>query len=224
MKKKLFIFFAIIGFTTITMAQDSRVSKSGLYKPTANEKAREYYNDAHEKFEIQDYEQAISLYKKAIQEDSNYIDAYDNLGLSYRKLNLLDSAELYYKLSIEKYPQGIAAIQNMAVIYNIRGDFKSADHYYQLIIESEPENPEGYYGMSKSAYFQGKYADALLNAQLAEKYYLMANSPIVYLGDNYYLKSRIYYSMKDIKAARKYLELAKSNGIDVDPEFEKALK
>ena len=206
MKKKLFIFFAIIGFTTITMAQDSRVSKSGLYKPTANEKAREYYNDAHEKFEIQDYEQAIFLYKKAIQEDSNYIDAYDNLGLSYRRLNLLDSAELYYKLSIEKYPQGIA------------------DHYYQLIIESEPENPEGYYGMSKSAYFQGKYADALLNAQLAEKYYLMANSPIGYLGDNYYLKSRIYYSMKDIKAARKYLELAKSNGIDVDPEFEKALK
>ena len=221
MKTKSLIFTLLLN-SIICLSQENRVIENVLYKPTESEKARKYYNEAIDYFEEKNFEKAVELYKLAIIEDPNYIDAYDNLGLSYRHLNLLDSAESYYLLSHSKYPKGTVAIGNLAVVQELKGNSEGAIAYYKQSIELEPENPEGYYGLSRMQLNVEKYGEAFKNGQLAEKYYKQINSP--YIGDCYYLLCLICYNNKDKQLSQKYLALSKAAGIAVDKNLEKNLK
>lgn len=202
--------------------QNNRVLENELYKPTESEKARIFYNEAHDFFEQKKFQKAVELYKLAIKEDENYIDAYDNLGLTYRQMNLLDSAEHYYLLSHKKYPMGTVAISNLAVVQEYKGNTEGAISYYTKCTEIEPENPEGYYGLSRMYLNNKKYNQALKNGKLAEKYYTKMNSP--YIGDCYYVLCLICYYNNDKLTAKKYLNLAKNSGIKVDNRIENDLK
>jgi tetratricopeptide (TPR) repeat protein len=220
--KQLSLSSLLIMSITICQAQDGKIIENYLYKPTESEKARKYYNEAHDKFVEKDFRNATELYKKAILEDSNYIDAYDNLGLSFRQLDQLDSAKKYYEISHNKYPKGTVALQNLAVVEELKENFENAISYSKQIIAIEPENPEGYYGLCRMQFVIKDYDEALKSGQLAEKYYKQINSP--YIGDCYYVLCIICYSSNNTSLAKKYLGLAKDAGIKIDKNIEKALK
>ncbi len=202
-------------------AQEPRLGQTEVYKPTTSDKARTFYNEATIKLNKSDFKAAVELYKKAIVADTNYIDAYDNLALSFRRLNLLDSAMKYYKISNRKFPSGVLALQNMAVVESIRGNYSSAISNYQEIIRLQPDNPEGYYGLAEIQLKTGKLDDALRNASVAERIYRETNNP--YIGDAYYLTCWIYVKKENYTQAKRYLLLAKENGVKVNAELEKAL-
>src|SRR5439155_1551215 len=152
---------------------------------TKSEKAKEFFNQALDNFDQKNFKKAIELNKLAIAEDTNFIDAYDNLGLAYRKLNMLDSAEHYYQYSFEKNPTNTTPIQNLAVVAELQNNFEKASLLYLIMTSMEPENPEGHFGMARTKYMLGKTEEAFKSGQLAEKYYKKVNSP--YIGDCYYL-------------------------------------
>jgi len=217
------IFFTTLLFylmsASVSFGQiDPKVVETGLYKSTTSDKAKKFYNLAEVNFQNRNYEKAIEQYKLAILEDSNYIEAYDNLGLAFRKTNALDSAEFYYLLSHKKYPKGGTALQNLAIVEQIRGNVPKAIGYYEQLIEIDPKDPEGYYGISILQVNSGKLEDGLKNAHLAEQYYKEVNSP--YIGDCYYLLFSIYYHIKDKPSAKKYLDLSKKAGVKIDPKIE----
>lgn len=216
------LFFALLLSSYICLGQNSRIIENIVYKPTESEKGNRYYNEAHDYFEKKNYEKAVELYKLAIIEDPNFIDAYDNLGLSYRHLNLLDNAESYYLLSHSKYPKGALALQNLAVVQDLKGNPEGAITSYKQLIELEPEDPEGYYGLSRMQLNIGKYDEAFKNGQLAEKYYKQANSP--YIGDCHYLLCIICSYNKYKKSAKEYLTLSRDAGITIDKSIEEYLK
>ena len=213
MKTKILIFVFLLN-SIVSLSQENRLLENILYKPSESEKAIKYYNEAHYYFEEKNFEKAVILYKLAIIEDPDYIDAYDNLGIAYRYLNLLDSAESYYLLSHRKYPKGTVAIINLAVVQNLKGNSEGAIVYYEQSIELEPENPEGYYGLSRMQLILENYGEAFKNGQIAVNYYKQINSP--YIVDGYYLLYLICYNNKDIQLAQKYLDLSKAAGIALD--------
>ena len=220
--KSASIFFTLLLNTVLCLGQEKRVISNELYTPTESETARNYYNSGHDYFVQENFKKAVEYYKMAILEDPNYIDAYDNLGLSFRNLNLLDSAQKYYLISHSKYPKGAVAITNLAVVQEYKNNTEGAIIYYKKAIEIEPENPEGYYGLSRMYLNSNKYEDALKYGLIAEKYYKLNNSP--YIGDCYYLLCLIYYYNNNKPLAQKYLALSKKAGIDVNKNIEKDLK
>ena len=156
MKKKTLIFslaFAMltsIGYCQVvskeTIEKDGvktngTISESGMYAGTKSDDAKLFFKKAGDYEKKNDLKNAKKYYQKAIKEDPNYIEAYDNLGLVYRKLGEYDKAIEYYNESIKRYPKGQMAHQNLAVVYLIQRDYKSAQKEYKLITEIEPNDP-----------------------------------------------------------------------------------
>ena len=221
--KNIFLTICLIFIASDNYCQEiGKVVPAKTIVKSTSVKANEFYNQALDNFDEKNFKKAVELNKLAIAEDTNFIDAYDNLGLAYRKLNMLDSATYYYLYSFKKDTTNTTAIQNLAAVAELRNDIPKAELLYLLITSMEPENPEGYFGLARMEYLQGKKEEAFKNAQSAEKYYKKINSP--FIGDCYYILCMICADMRNITIARQYLKLAKQAGLDIDPKLEDALK
>jgi len=220
LKNVLFIVVSICS-TNYCQAQ-GKIITTDSSKTSISEKARKYYNEGYDYFDKGNFTKSITLYKLAVAEDPNFLDAYDNLGLAFRQLNMVDSAERYYLISFNKNPNGFTANQNLAVVEEVRNNYAQALKYYAKLIELESENPEGYYGVSRMQFMLKNNKEALKNGLLAEQYYKKINSP--YIGDCYYILCMIYVNDNNIPLAKKYLALCKKEGVKVDKDLELALE
>ena len=221
---KTIILFLLFLFTTLFAKSQVQATliEDVVYTPTKSSVAAFNYNKAHDYFDKNDYKSAIEYYKLAILNDSNFIDAYDNLALSYRWSNKLDSAEYFYLLSSKNYPKGEASVMNLGLVEHIRKNYSKAIFYYNKLIEINPKNPEAYYGLSKIYSDKGDDRLAYKNGILAEKFYSELNSP--YIGDCYYQLCIVCINLNDKINAKKYLRLAKSKGVEIDKQVENILK
>jgi len=198
-----------------------KVSDTAMYNGTESEEAQEYFDKAEEYGNNKDFENAKKCYLKAIKKDLNFVEAYDNLGLVYRRLENFDKAIEYYKKSIELYPEGEMAHQNLAVVYTLQEDYASAIKEYETMVGIDPENPEGYYGLANTNMMSSQFDIALVNAEKALELYEKENSP--HLSDGYQMIGLIYYYQKNDVEAKKYFQAAKDLGAQVHPQIEKDL-
>lgn len=233
MKTNILIAFVFATFGMICQAQEKEtlktdgvenqvtISKTGMYNGTSSAEAQKYYDQAEEYGDKADYDNAKKYYLKAIKQDPKYVEAYDNLGLVYRRLGELDKAMEYYKKSIEIYPNGPTAHQNLAVVYGLKKDFKSAIKEYEAILEITPNDPEGYFGLANTYMMLSQFDDALVNAKKALDIYEKTNSN--HIPDGNYLIGLINYYKGDKESAKKYLQIAKDKGVNIHPQIEKEL-
>ena len=127
--------------------------KLGYKSLSNNDLAIKYYNQGLEATEKEDYEKAISFYKKAIAVDPEFAFAYDNMGICYRKLNHYDEAIKAYEKSLKIDPNGLMPLQNLGVAYVYKKEYKKAIKAYEKLGEIQSENPEVFYGIGV-IYFQ----------------------------------------------------------------------
>ena len=197
-------------------------SKIGLvesYGSSNNKKAVKYYNIAVDLEAKNKLGKAEEYYKKALIEDSCFVDAYDNLGLIYRRLNNYSKAIECYSKSIELYPSGQVAHQNLAVVYKRQEQYQKAISEYQKIVKIDPNNPEGYYGLAQTYKHTNNLNAAARNAKKAISIYKKSNSE--YLGDGYYLLALIYYLGNDYEQAQPLFIKAEEKGVEIDEQIKK---
>lgn len=199
-----------------------KYDEKALNSPTDKLTAAENYNNGYLAFQTGNYNKAIRYYRKAIQFDPKYTDAYDNCGLSYRRLNKLDSAAYFYKESIKINPKALIAHANLAIVYSEQGKLEEAIKEYEEISKYNPNDPEAPYGIA-GIYLQAKQYDKALtaakrSAELFEKYQPM------YVGDAYYYVGLSYLYLNDKKNAKEYIQKAKQKGTQVPSDIIKAVE
>ena len=86
-------------------------------------------------------EEAIALYKKAIQINSNHPDAYTNLGGLYKDLGNIDQALAATLKSLELKPDNPTAHMNLGGIYKDCGNIDQALASTLKSLELKPDNP-----------------------------------------------------------------------------------
>lgn len=170
--------------------------------------AVEYYNLATPIIASQP-NQAILLFKKAINKDPHFVQAIDNLAKTYRFIEEYNLAIEYYLLSQKIFPKGNTAYQNLAVVYCIQKQWNKAIEQYNILISNYPNDPEGYYGLAQ-VYLNiedDSLVLALKNAKKALSLYL--TNPTNYISDSYLQVGLIHYYRKEKNLAKKYLKNAK---------------
>ena len=202
--------------------QSGKIVANEIYTHTKSEKANKYYNEGHDATEARNFKKAIEYYKLAIAEDPDYIDAYDNAGVAFRQLDMLDSAALYYLISIKKYPKGTVARGNMAVVEEMRGNPEKALAYYNECLAIDNKDPETYYGLMRVYGKLQKFDEALASGNKAEQLYFQRNDP--YIGDCYYMLCITHIMMNNKEKARLYATKAESKGVKLDKAITDALK
>ncbi len=187
-----------------------------------SERATALYNTGVDYFNKKEYPLAIKSYKQAIAVDTNYVDAYNNLGLTFYENGLPDSAEYYLQISLKKYPDGTTALQNIGLVYESKGQEEKALECYKKICTLNPQSPEGFYNTARVLTAGAKFDEALKQALVAEGLYVKANSP--YISDCHYVLLVIYYNMHNKAMADKYLAICKKEGAQIDAQIEAGLK
>ena len=188
-----------------------------MYNSTKNKEALELYGEASEKHKAGNFKGAIKLYEKAVDKDPNFVEAYDDMALSYRKLGDLKNAIKYYERSIELYPDGTMAHMNLGVVYGIQKEYAKAITQYEKVQKINPEDPEGYYGLINIYLMLGETKNAIKSATKTLEIYEATNNQ--YLSEAQYLLGLSYYYDGDKKNAKTYLEQAKKSGLQIDPKI-----
>lgn len=81
----------------------------------------------------------IQNYRKALEIDSNYVDAWNNLGVAYHYYGYIDSAVYCLKRGLSINPEHPQVNNNIAFLLDGSGDFEAAVYYYQKAILAKPD-------------------------------------------------------------------------------------
>jgi len=165
------------------------------YSPTT-ERAHSSLGDAY--FHKKLYDKAEEQYKKALELNSKYSDAYYNLGNIYMERNLDDKAIQMYNKVLELDPFYVKALNNLGIIYSRKDQLDKAERQYKQILKMNPFNVEAYLNLGniyskKKLFEQAIFAfnKALqLNPNLIQAHYNLGN---VYLNQGLFDKAITQY-------------------------------
>lgn len=178
-----------------------------------NTLAMAFYHAGEKDFEKENWDSAIKNYKLAVEKDPNFVFAWDNLGLAYRKKGDYKNAIYAYEQSLKLDPNGLMPLQNIAVAYKYDDQYEKAIESYEKIGKVNPNDPEIDFGIG-TIYFEKlkNYEKALDYMAKAYVKYIDIKSP--YKSDAQAVISAIYKEMKAKGNEEKFKNILKENGID----------
>jgi tetratricopeptide (TPR) repeat protein len=178
-----------------------------------NKKALQFYQEGQDYSAQQKYDLALVSYSKAVKSDPKFVFAWDNLGLSYRRLNNYKEAIKCYQKSLEIDPEGTMPLQNIAIAYEYLKDYKQASLHYEKIIKAFPDNPEGYYGAGRTFYTDENYEKGVDYMFKAYLMYTAAKSP--YVNDAQTVLASYYKDLKEKNKLEIFNQAAKNNNVNI---------
>jgi len=87
----------------------------------------ELYDEAVDLYADDKYDEAIEVYKKALDLDPKYTDAVHGLAMCYQAKGDLGTAIELTKRYIEQEPEDILAFTNLSMFYQKQGMIKEAE-------------------------------------------------------------------------------------------------
>lgn len=194
--------------------QKSDEKQKLFYSDSKIESAQNAYIIAKDFMRNGQHKLAIENFLMAIKKDENFVLAYDDLAVCYRRLEKYNDAIKYYKKSLEIYPEGDFALMNIAVVYSLKSDFKTAIQYYEKLIQYHPENAEGYFGSGKNYFLLKNYEKALNNIFTAHRIYTEENSK--YAKDSEVIIGAIYQKLQEENKEDLFKKIAKEHNIQLN--------
>jgi len=98
---------------------------------------------------------AVGYLKKAIAEQPNYFEAYNNLGVQYQKLNRLQDAVEAYSKAAALRSQSIRPQINLGTVYLNLGQVDTAIQHFQTALDLNLNSVPAHLGLGQ-AFFQKK--------------------------------------------------------------------
>ncbi len=190
--------------------------------------AEEFFQSGVNALKAGSYENAISDFSKALEQNPSYPQAIYNRGLAYQQLkrnpeahdDFLRAAEIYklkkgyswaitsYNRALEIDNHSVSALLGRGELYLAKGEEIAALADFDEMLKIDKRNFQAYVGMGRARFQQGNYKLALENFKSAKA--INKNDPYLY---QYLMLS--YMALHDIgevkKAYDKFQELATEN-------------
>lgn len=181
------------------------------YRPT-NPRAIEAYNSGLSDFDNKEWENALKNFKTATKEDPKFAFAWDNLGLSYRKLGKYEDAIAAYKKSLSLDPAGRMPLQNLPAAYTYNQQYQKAVDAYLDFDKYYPGDPEVSYGIGRIYYEHLKEYEKSLD-YMCKAFNIYTEQKSAYRTDAETIIVYIYKIMKEKGEQEKFNEILKKNNI-----------
>lgn len=154
--KKLFPILLLLIFTTSVMAEEQ-------YNPPTDAKLE--YNRGVDLYKIGQYDRSMAAFRRAIELDANYIDAYYNLGSILEYLNQYDAALAVFKQIIVRKPEDYESVYKAANLSFKLGQTDKAKTYLSLI----PPDSSSYSNAQKLASMLNTDMQSIKSEQAEQK-------------------------------------------------------
>lgn len=162
-----------------------------------------YYNNrAAELMVANDLDQAYWLARAAIDRDPGYINAYNTLGVIYRRHGDLAASEKILRLVARLEPSNPQALGNLVIALRDSGQFAEADALQQRLDVLQPDPPYAFFDRGVQAMNAGDYARA---RDLFQKEIRRA----AYVPEFHFWMALADLRLGDLASAGKHMEIAK---------------
>ncbi len=113
---------------------------------------------------LQDYEASIQAYQQALLLDSNYEEAKNNLGITYRdagryfgeKKGDLNKSLQYLLKAIEMRPDEYETVRLLGVVYGVGGQPQKAIEYFAKAVELLPNDADALFNLGTAYHNAGQ--------------------------------------------------------------------
>jgi tetratricopeptide (TPR) repeat protein len=177
-----------------------------------NKNAMAAYDKGVAEMRVENFADAIGWFEDAVRMDPEFVFAWDNLGVSYRKNNNLEKAEEAYKRSLKVYPKGYTSLMNLPVVYLKQGRVDDAINGYKNLLVIYPDDPEGFYGIGM-VYLELKKDQESALSNFCKAYNIYVAQKSAYRTDAEKLISGIYQTMKAEGKEKRFGEILAENNI-----------
>lgn len=150
MKNQIIIFLLFL--SNISLAQAKYTSE--------NKKALKYYEQARQFMKRTQYYEAIEPLNKAVEKDTNFIEAWSTLGTAYIKIGKIQQGKIAYEKAINIFPDDkryISIYFKLGELNYKEGLYQSAIDYLKKYLDKNPKS-------SKSEKVSKKY---IINSEFA---------------------------------------------------------
>ncbi len=111
--------------------------------------ADSYFNLANVRLDQNRIEEAAELFRKALELDPEYVEAYNNLGIIYdQEYSDYDKAVEYYNEVLKRYPEDLHAHMNLGTAYYRLNRENEAVKEYKKALEISPNNPDALHNLA----------------------------------------------------------------------------
>jgi tetratricopeptide (TPR) repeat protein len=187
-------------------------NKESEHSKSKNKLALAFYTQGVKELSKDNYQAALSLFEKSVEQDAEFSFAWDNIGICKRKLDDLDGALSAYLKSLELDPKGKVPLQNIPVVYQYKKEYDKALEAYKNFSKVFPDDPESYYGAGKIYESKEDYEKALDNMCKAYSAYVAANFPYRVDAENNI--SLYYKKMKEMGKEELFYKILKDNHLN----------
>lgn len=186
--------------------------KQGKKSLSENDEALELYYKGIDESKKENFAAALKYYEKAVEIDPEFAFAWDNIGISYRRLGNYDKALEAYNKSLAIDSTGLMPLQNIAIVYRFKKEYQKAIAAYDRLGALDKNNPEIYFGKGQiyTAYLND-HENGLDNMCRAYNLYIQQKSP--YRTDAEKIIQSIYAEMKKEGKQEKFFEILKQHNI-----------
>ena len=102
------------------------------------------------------YSEAVEYYQKAIKLESDFLEAFINLGVAYYQLGKYSKAIDAYEKAVYLDPHSSSIYNKLGSAYIIHGRFSNALESFKKATEIDPENPVSHYNLGIAYYLNGE--------------------------------------------------------------------
>lgn len=116
---------------------------------------------------LQQHEQALSHYNKAVSLNPSLVDVYVWRFISLNQLHRYSEAMESIETAAKLDPTAPTILYNIGFERSKRGDFDGARAEFEKLVELRPDNPLGYRGLADAAFRKGRFALSLEQWEIA---------------------------------------------------------
>ncbi len=149
--------------------------------------------------ELNKFEKAITNFKKAIDINPEYADAYYNIGNTYYDLQEYNNAIKHFEKAIEINPKDDDVYYNTGNSYYHLKEYNNAIKYFEKAIEINPKKSEAYNNLGIIYYFLNEYEKVIENCKKSIEINSQNDAPFYNLGN-------VYYDIKEYENAKEYYQ------------------
>ena len=122
--------------------------------------ALDHYESAAKLAQEKDYKGAIKELKQAVAEYPQFVNAHNQIGVLYLRLDEPDNAESAFKAALKINPEAYEPLLNRGVALYRLGKFKDAETSLRASLKVKPDTPVAYYYLGRTLNKLGRNEDA----------------------------------------------------------------
>lgn len=197
------------------------VYKLKRYRGTKKAEAKAFFENGIKQLEAKKGAGAAFSFRKALAEDEQFIEAYDYLAHTYRRMGKPDSALYYVGLSLEIYTKGIVALREQALAYELKKNNQEALRIYKRIAKMFPKEHDGFFGVARLMVLDEQYDNAVDFGREATKH--CSSKDKACMGETHYILAIAYHYMQRAAKSKSHAKKAQDNGVVISPQMLKIL-